>query len=189
MPEALRRLRDEHRNITRLLDALEHQLGAFAAGERPDYDVLAAIANYFTGFPDCCHHPKEDLILQRLRRRDPAAAAKVGDLEAEHERIGELARHFREAVENVLAEVEVSREAFDAVARHFIEHQRRHLEMEEERFFPEALAALTAEDWAEVDRRITQEKDPIFETEVSRDYADLRDRILKWEAQGEAGEI
>lgn len=186
MPEALSRLREEHENILRLLDALEHQVAVFESGKRPDYDVLSAVADYFTGFPDRCHHPKEDLILQKLRRRDPAAAAQVGDLETDHEHIGELARHFKEAVQNVLDEVEVSREAFVAVARHFLEEQRRHLRMEEQRFFPAALAALTADDWAEIDRRATREEDPVFGTAVSREYAQLRDSILKWEAQDKA---
>jgi hemerythrin-like domain-containing protein len=188
MPEALRRLQEEHRNIMRLLDALEQQLAVFDTAKQPDYDVLAAIADYFTGFPDRCHHPKEDLILQRLRGRDPAAAAKVDDLEAQHKRIGELAVHFKEAVQNVLDEVEVSREAFDAVARQFIAEQRRHLQMEEQYFFPVASAKLSADDWAEIDRTITQEEDPLFGRAVSREFADLRDSILEWESQDEAEE-
>jgi hemerythrin-like domain-containing protein len=186
MPEALTRLQEEHKTIVRLLDALAHQVDVFDTGERPDYDVLAAIADYFTGFPDRCHHPKEDLILQRLRQRDPAAAEAIGDLEAEHERVGELARRFKKAVQNVLDEVEVSRDAFAMVARHFVDCQRKHLQMEEQRFFPVARAALSADDWAEIDRVISQEEDPLFGSAASAEYAKLRDNILKWEAQDEA---
>jgi len=186
MPEALSRLQEEHKNIVRLLDALAHQVDVFDAGERPDYDVLAAVADYFTGFPDRCHHPKEDLILQRLRQRDPAAAEGIGDLEAEHERVGELARRFKEAVQNVLDEVEVPRDAFATVARQFVDYQRKHLQMEEQRFFPAARAALGADDWAEIDRLTAGEEDPLFGADVTAEYAELRDNILKWEAQDEA---
>lgn len=188
MPEALSRLQEEHKNIVRLLDVLAHQVEVFESGERPDYDVLAAVADYFTGFPDRCHHPKEDVILQRLRQRDPAAAKAIGDLEAEHERVGELARRFKEAVQNVLDEVEVSRDAFATAARHFIDYQRKHLQMEEQRFFPVARTALGADDWAEIDRLTVQEEDPLFGSAVSAEYAELRDNILKWEAQDESGE-
>jgi hemerythrin-like domain-containing protein len=66
--EILRRLREEHRNIARVLKALEHQLAIFDHGEQPDYDVLVAAAEYFTGFPDRCHHPKEDLIFRNLKK-------------------------------------------------------------------------------------------------------------------------
>jgi hemerythrin-like domain-containing protein len=186
--EVMNRLQREHRNILKLLNALEHQLAIFDTTETPDYDVLAGIGEYFTGFPDRCHHPKEDLIFRKLRERDPEAAEIVGDLEAEHERIGTLARHFQEAVENVVSEVEVSREAFDAVAQHFIKDQRRHLQMEEERFFPLALEKLTAEDWAEIDARITDEDDPVFGAEASAEFAALRNVLLRWEEEDEAKE-
>ena len=45
--------------------------------------------------------------------RDPKLAGTMTDLEAEHHKISALARQFREAVQNVLQEVEVSRSAFD----------------------------------------------------------------------------
>jgi hemerythrin-like domain-containing protein len=167
---------------------LEHQLAVFDSAETPDYDVLSGIGDYFTGFPDRCHHPKEDLIFRKLRARDPEAAEVVGDLEAEHESIGTLVRHIKEAVQNVLGEVEVSRDAFDAVARHFIKEQRRHLQMEEERFFPLALEILTPEDWAEIDARNTDEDDPVFGADVSAEFAALRNELLWWEEEDEAEE-
>jgi hemerythrin-like domain-containing protein len=186
--EVMDRLQREHRNIAKLLNALEHQLAIFDTAETPDYDVLAGIGDYFTGFPDRCHHPKEDLIFRKLRARDPEAAEIAGDLGAEHEKIGTLARHFQEAVQNVLSEVEVSRDAFDAVARHFIKEQRRHLQMEEECFFPLALEILTPEDWAEIDARITDEDDPVFGAEASAEFAALRNHLLRWEQEDETEE-
>ena len=118
----------------------------------------------------------------------PEAAEIVGDLEAEHERIGTLARHFREAIQNVLDEVEVSRDAFDTVARHFIRDQRRHLQMEEERFFPLAVEKLTPGDWAEIDARITDEDDPVFGSDAAAEFAALRNDLLQWEEEDEAEE-
>ena len=60
--------------------------------------------------------------------------------------------------------------------------------MEEEHFFPRALEILTAEDWAEIDRRVFQENDPIFGADASQEFAALRELILKWEAEDEAEE-
>ncbi len=188
MAEALRRLREEHRNFARLLKALEHQLAIFDRGERPDYDVLAAAADYFTGFPDRCHHPKENLIFETLKAKDPAAAASIGDLDLEHEDLARLAHHFQQAVENVLEEVEVPRDAFDAVLRHFIDHQRRHMAWEEQHFFPLALEALSPEDWAEIDARATGETDPLFGQDVAQAFEGLLGNILKWEQEDEGEE-
>ena len=188
MPEVLRRLREEHRNIARSLNALEHQLAIFDRGEQPDYDVLMAAAEYFTEFPDRSHHPKEDLILQKIEEKDPAAAESIRDLGPEHERIAGLTRHFREAVKNVLEEVEVPRSAFDTVLRHFISEQRQHMEMEEEKFFPLALRLLSEEDWAELDARVTRKDDPLFGAETSQKFRSLLRNILEWEQEDEARE-
>lgn len=184
--EVMTQLREEHRNIVKLLRALEHQLAIFDTTEEPDYDVLAAIADYFVSFPDRCHHPKEDLIYRKMGERDPTLAPAITDLEAEHEEISALARHFREAVQNVLQELEVSRSAFDKVAHHFVREQRRHMQSEEEDFFPLALQILTPDDWAEIDRRFAREVDPVFGSAVSQEFAALRDEILKWEDEDEA---
>lgn len=186
MPEVITRLREEHRHIAELLRAIERQLARFDAAEEPDYDILAAIADYFTGFPDRCHHPKEDLIYRRMRERDPALAGTLDDILAEHEKIGGEARHFHEAVQNVLNEVEVSRDAFHAAAERFVGDQRRHLLMEEQHFFPKAEELLTDADWDEIDRQIASETDPVFGGDASGRFAALHDDILKWQAEARA---
>ena len=65
-------LRQEHRNIEKLLRVLERELSLFDRGERPDYEVIHAVIDYFTDYPDSCHHPKEDMIFERLKCVTPA---------------------------------------------------------------------------------------------------------------------
>ena len=74
------RLCQEHRNIETLLAVLEHELEIFDRGDRPDYEVIRAIISYFEVYPEVYHHPQEDLVFAKLKIRDPAAAAKVGNL-------------------------------------------------------------------------------------------------------------
>ena len=45
-------LRQEHRNIERLLLVLERELAIFARGGRPDYEVIHAVIAYFQVYPD-----------------------------------------------------------------------------------------------------------------------------------------
>lgn len=186
MSEVMDRLREEHRNLEKILRALEHQITIFDKAEQPDYDVLATVADYFLSFPERCHHPKEDLIFRKMCDRDPTLAQTMTDLEAEHEKLSVLARHFQEAVRNVMQEVEVPRSVFSNVTRNFLSEQRRHIEAEEDRFFPLALQILTPDDWAEIDKRITRDKDPVFGDEISQEFELLRDTILKWEREDEA---
>ena len=78
-------LRQEHRNIERLLRVLEQELGVFDRGNRPDYEVVLGVIDYFRDYPDSCHHSKEDMIFGKLKSRDPVAATNIGDLETEHQ--------------------------------------------------------------------------------------------------------
>jgi hemerythrin-like domain-containing protein len=73
-------LRQEHRNMEKLLLVLELEVSVFGRGERPDYEVIWAVIAYFQVFPDAYHHPQENAVFEKLTARDPAAAAKIGDL-------------------------------------------------------------------------------------------------------------
>ena len=56
---------------------LERELSVFDRGDRPNYEVVVGVIDYFKDYPDSCHHPKEDMIFDKLKSRDPAAAAKI----------------------------------------------------------------------------------------------------------------
>ena len=119
----IERLSQEHRNIEKLLAILERELEVFDRGDRPDYEVIRAVISYFEVYPELYHHPQEDLVFAKLRTRDPAAAAKVGDLAREHQKGAERLRSVAHAVENVLADAEVLRQDVDTIVRDFIVHE------------------------------------------------------------------
>ena len=64
-------LRQEHRNIEKLLLVLERELDVFARGDRPDYEVVHAVIAYFQVYPDAYHHPLEDMVFEKLKRAIP----------------------------------------------------------------------------------------------------------------------
>lgn len=177
--EAIQTLRAEHKTTARMLDLLERQINLFEQTEQPDYDLLKEIIDYFLTYPDLYHHPKENLILDALRRRAPHVAAPVGDIEKEHAEISSRLHDFAHAVVKVLMEMEVSRDSFVAVARGFIDEQRRHMVMEERVFFPAALEALGAEDWEEIDKKISHFRDPLSATESELKFDSLRQMLRR----------
>ena len=120
-------LRREHRNIERLLFVLERELDIFARGDRPDYEVVHAIIAYFQVYPDAYHHPQEDMVFEKLKARDPAAAAKIGDLTAEHRKGAKRLSQVAQAVENGLMDQGVSWQTVDGIIRDFIVHERHHM--------------------------------------------------------------
>ncbi len=186
MPEFLDLLRQEHGNMARLLSALEWQVAEFEKGNQPDYDVIGAALDYFLSFPDAYHHPKEEMLFSRLRQRDPETAGWVGDLPAAHQELAARAHKFADALHAILEEAEVPRGAVVRLARGFIKLQQQHIDMEETTFFPAAVKALTAEDWADLTRQMTPMVDPLFGEHVGERFEQLRQTILRWQAQDQA---
>jgi hemerythrin-like domain-containing protein len=179
-------LRQEHRNVEKLLLVLERELSVFARGERPDYEVVRAVIAYFQVYPEAYHHPLEDLVLEKLKVRDPAAAANIGDLAADHRRGAERLRRVAQAVESVLADRELLRQTVNDIIRDFIEHERRHIAMEERDFFPAVVKALQPQDWAEIASRSTDQRDPLFSDVVEARFDVVRRHILQLEQEAEA---
>jgi hemerythrin-like domain-containing protein len=185
MPKLINILLDEHQNIEKLLGVLEHELEIFDRGERPDYEVLQTIIQYFQDYPERCHHPKEEMIFGRLMARDAAAAKRFGDVEAEHEIEARRLHSFARAVDSILADQEFLRENFHLAMQEFIEHQRQHLKKEEQLLFPAAVKALRPEDWSEIDARLDDRKDPLFDVVVEEKFHNLQKTILRWEQETE----
>jgi hemerythrin-like domain-containing protein len=179
-------LRREHRNIEKLLLVLEQELGVLERGERPDYEVVWAVICYFKVYPEVFHHPQEDIVFKKLRARDPAAAADIGDLAAEHRKGAEGLRRVEQAVESVLWDRDVLRHTVDDMIRDFIMYERRHIAMEERDFFPAAVRALQPQDWAEIASTLTDQKDPLFSESVEERFDAVRKHILKLEQEAEA---
>ena len=186
MPAIIDSLRRDHRNMEQLLKILEQELAVFDQGEKPDFGILSGIVDYFRSYPDCCHHPKEDLIFAKLKERDPDGATVMVDIEVEHSqahrRLGRLAR----LIDDVTNEQEVPRQVLDEAVADFVTHERHHMEIEEREFLPKALENLTAEDWAELDAKITDAKDPLFDPEFEARFERLAERLRRWEREDQA---
>ncbi len=176
-------LLEEHRNIEKLLLVLEQELDVFDRNEPPDYEILRAVIEYFQDYPEGYHHPKEDIVFEKLKLRDPAAVTRVGDVEAEHHVETERLQRFAQAVDDILAGREYPRQDFHNVVREFIEHQRQHMHKEEQLLFPAAVKALQRGDWAEIETRMSDRKDPLFDDAVEKKFQALRQSILRWELE------
>ena len=65
MIEIIEILRQEHRNLEKLLRVMEQELRVFDRGECPDYEVFGAIIEFFKKYPELLssskggHHLRE----------------------------------------------------------------------------------------------------------------------------------
>ncbi|MGB8896159.1 MAG: hemerythrin domain-containing protein [Pseudolabrys sp.] len=189
MSRIIETLLEEHRKFEKLLHVLEQELEIFDRGESPDFEILQAIIDYFQDYPETYHHPKEDIVFEKLKLRDPAVARQIGDAEAEHQVETNRLRQFARVVEHVLAGRELLRQTFHRVVRDFIEHQRQHMAKEERLLFPSAVKALRAEDWAEINTRLNDRKDPLFDNSTEKKFHALQQTIVRWEQETETNRM
>ncbi len=178
MNEAIRKLREEHRSISAVLQGLQALVReARKPGARPDFAVLRAMIYYIDAFPERLHHPKEDQhLFARLEMRAPEAAALLARLRAEHLRGATLVRELEHELlaleENWPAGVERFAAAVDAYAEFHWEHMRS----EEHELLPLAERALTAQDWEAIGAAFAGNADPLAGLR-EQDFAQLYSRI------------
>ena len=161
--KTLEKLRREHVNFGLLLHLLEKQLSELKAGNPVDYPLVSDVADYFTGYPGNIHHPKEDLLFERLDFCAPAAAENARRLLDHHESIGQLAQKFADETKEVQEGEELPRDAYIDTLEEFILVQRTHMRMEETLFFPLVELHLSDEDWHYVNTKVADDLDPVFE--------------------------
>lgn len=180
MPHALEVLRQEHRQMSRLLDLLERQLDLMATGAAPDTELLTEICDYFRSFPDLYHHPKEELIIRRLLERDAPGASELAVLTGEHEDGSQDLSRLSRALVDMLMEPETRRSAFESTARAFLDSERRHMAWEDGRFFEIAESGLDASDWSEIDAKIGRLKYPAFERAAEARFKAMGNVLERW---------
>ncbi|WP_420404829.1 hemerythrin domain-containing protein [Nisaea sp.] len=185
MPRILEILQKDHEQHDVLLSILEKQVkDAHLTGE-PDYELVSEIVDYFLTYPTEFHHARENQIYAKILARNATAADEIGHLEEEHEACEAYIKAFAGALASVLGTGIVTRKQFADAALEFIESQRRHIRMEESMFFPTALRVLTAEDWDDLDDRLSDRADPIFGGQHEAQFEALRQEIVDMQKERE----
>lgn len=177
---ALDVIHEEHQALAAMLRSLPMLL-AQARREQvlPDFGVLRAMLFYVDEFPERLHHTKEsELLFPKLRERVPALGAVIDRLDRDHEQ-GE--RAIRDLEHGLLAfEVmgEPRRAEFEAAVDRYVRFYLEHMAIEETELLPAAQHALSAADWAELDRAFAENRDPLTGHEPADEYRPLFSKIV-----------
>jgi hemerythrin-like domain-containing protein len=177
MSEVMKQLHNDHIHVARLLDWLEYQLDRFQQGGVPDYARMLDTMHYMTHYSDMFHHPREDMIFEKMAAKDDSVAEVVERLRAEHVKLGHLGARFQQTLEYICEDVILPREKVEADGREYIALLREHLNTEEGQVFPKAEELLDGRHWAAVDRHMGFQHDPMFGPEVEERYAALYQQI------------
>ena len=179
MSKVMGDLHQDHRNVRELLGLLARELDAVSDASGGDFELMRDIMIYMTRYPDHVHHPKEDLMFERMRERGiaPDTEATIGKLLREHAALAEKGNVFRDMLIGVVDGALVEREALVATGRDYAEFLGYHVRLEDETVFLEAERLLEDADWSVVEREFEAQADPIFGPVVALEFRTLYEHI------------
>jgi hemerythrin-like domain-containing protein len=173
-PEIMVTLNSEHRYIASLLEALSEQADNLLPGRQPDYGMMFDIVHYMASFPDEYHHPREDLVFERLVKRDPESRVAVEELLEGHREINRRSRELLDHLERVKKGVRTADDQkLKYLCDRYIGYYWEHINTEEGTVFPRATAKLRQDDWFAVNSEAKFVDDPLFGSRVRKEYQRL----------------
>lgn len=175
-PRVVQALHNEHVYMSNLLDSLAEQIDLMAQGKDTDFHLLLDIIDYMQNFPDRYHHPREDILYQRMALRDDEAARDVQLLMAEHELLEKLADELAECIRDihVLPTVLKKQKALN-LCEGYVNALRDHMNREEGKVLPRAAEILQPEDWFIIE----QQSSPIDEIPINNVLTDNYDALRR----------
>ena len=179
MPAIMEQLKADHGNLSHLLATLEEQMDVVHAEENADFELMHDIMVYMTHYPDHTHHPLEDLVFQKLARRDKSAHGVVARLEREHAGLTDKGQQFMEMLRLVVDGAMVERDKLEETGRDYIAFLSSHMEVDDSDAFPTAEQALTAGDWDDIASSFQARTDPVFGPIVADEFRSLYDYIQR----------
>ena len=179
MTDTIATWQTEHLNFARLLDLLEEQLDELHTGTDPNYELMLDIMFYMTHYPDLLHHPREDVALEIVRKRQPGTGPLVDELMRQHAYIKQCGEELVADVDSIVNGSILSREQVEMPGRKYIEHFRKHMESEENEVLPLFAKHLHASDWSTINATVKHHNDPLFGGGEEERYATLRQEIAK----------
>ncbi|MBP7392766.1 MAG: ATP-binding cassette domain-containing protein [Zoogloea sp.] len=175
--EALRIIKDEHRNLWRLAITLDQVIGEMERDQKAEPAFIGSVLDYFEHFMDGCHHKKEDDYLFRiLLQRSDKAGPLLDRLQAEHRN----GPQNLEALRRQLADTAAGRSSVNELAealRLYLNDQKAHIRSEEKDIYPLASEMLTAADWAEIDQAFLDNDDPVFGSAARAEFRELFHKV------------
>ncbi len=186
MAAILDTLREDHRNMLRLLDLLEEQLALLWKDGQADFDLLTQALDYCLTYPDLYHHPKEDQVYRCLVEKG-ISQYQVSDMKKAHDDLAGLTRRLAGALDEWIKDQTGDRKDLVELAESFLDVYRRHIEAEDMIFFPLAEERLEAADWQAIDTDLARMNDPLFGERSAEAYRRLNRNLTDREKQAASG--
>jgi len=173
-------LRAEHKHIASVMAVFAQQLKAVDSGELVDTHIMYETMDYMVLWTDRYHHPREDLVYNRVAEIDQSAADNVDSLQREHDKIALSGRRLLADIVR-WCEGEITGDSVVKDGRSYIEKMQVHMNLEEKLVFPQIEDILTLDDWHQLaaEDQPTPAADPVFGGRVDRDFRNLARKLRR----------
>jgi hemerythrin-like domain-containing protein len=175
----LEELREDHRNLARLLDLLESECRDVPDEGEPDMELLRDIMHYMTIYPDAIHHPREDLVYAAMREHGPELAEGLEGIPGDHREIAELGESLRNDIEAIISGAAVTRQHLFEDLVNYVGCLRRHMDWEESDLFPRADTLARDKDTATIDVGMHLGDDPVFGATTAKSFGNLLSHLQR----------
>ena len=163
----------EHDLLNGRLALLKNEISAWSHHEEPDYDLLHALIQFFSVFPDEIHHKKEDHIYAALIRNNVLESEYLIRLKSEHEQLGALTEQFSKNLESLAARHVSPKWSLIIDIGKYIDILELHMADEESQFLPLASKELSQKQLLDVGETIQNE----LITDAAKQSFDTLNRI------------
>ena len=173
----LSELRQDHVNMSLMLNLLELESNRLFEGEDSDFELMHDIMHYMTVYPDAVHHPKEDRIYAEVKAVRPDLAIGFDRITVDHRHIASLGVELRNDVAAVNSGAFLEKKSVVADALRYVNTLRGHMQWEELDLF-RRVEEMAAEGHELVETAtFLQAADPVFGPEVEANFARLFESI------------
>lgn len=174
--QLLSELRNDHRNMAKLLDLLQREIDRIGhLDDSADVQLICDIMRYMTEYSDGTHHPREDIIYAGMRARQPERMQGLEAVEVDHKDIAAFSLRLLNDAEAIIAGNAVARQRVIEDSRQYVDRLRKHMQWEEKELFP---CADTMADDLNIDVSHLDATDPLFGAEPDPSFAYLS-RIIE----------
>lgn len=173
----LAELRQDHRNMAKLLTLLEEQIEDIFDEGDGELPLMIDIMHYMTVYPDTVHHPKEDQLYAELRAARPDLSQGMAKITQEHHTIGERGLKLCRNLEMAESGNSVRRKEIVADALRYIESLRAHMNWEESDLFKRLDKMLADGHTAVETSTFVSRQDPLFGTAVEERFKALHKAV------------
>lgn len=173
MEAILNQLYEDHAHVEVLLDHLERQLHVMRDDGATDLRLMTGVLHYLTHYGDHFHHPRENLVFERVAAREAGARPVVERLGREHGELGVIGQRLATRLAAPSAAADVPEILAEGQA--YVGLQRDHMRAEEREVFPLAGIILPHDDWERIRVAMKMRADPLFGSVVEQAYQHLYD--------------